>query len=235
MKATQYGFDQIAHFRVLAEQKGVPPERLQEHYKLGAIADVLEIPDPKKITPEMRDAARQAYGLPPLNPPLLEPIGTIIIPALTGRFSANEKFVLNYGSQARPGVCIADLDSNFKAWFGEVIEEPTAEAVVGYARLTHSSVDGPIIVALGSHPDLTIFLCQIYWLMEQQPNGEDGALLTNSWANIFYMPGLLRAVLVRWFADDGGWSVGADSVEHPDGWIDSDRVFSRNSLVAVTP
>lgn len=229
MSATQYPFDQIAHFRRLLEQKGVSPERLQEHYALGAISDVLEIPNPKEVTPEMRDAARSAYGLPPLNPPLLEPVGTITIPALLGRFSAREKLVLNYGSTAKPGARIVYIDAELL----DVREEPVAETTLSYAQLTHSALDGPILAALGNRPGLAIHLRQIYWLIGEQPNGEPGTLLNNGRANIFYLPGLVRVVGVHWLAGGGGWYVRACSVTYPDRWYDGRRVFSRNSSVAV--
>lgn len=164
---------------------------------------------------------------------LLEPVGTITIPALLGRFSVREKFVVNYGRKAKLGVRIASLGDNFKDWFGDVAEEPTAEAVVSYAQLTHSELDGPILTSLGTRSELAVFLRQIYWLMEQQPNGEPGTLLNNGRASIFYMPGLTRAVYVYWDAGVGGWDVDADDVASPDGWGDGDRVFSRNSSGAV--
>ena len=43
--------------------------------------------------------------------------------------------------------------------------------------------------------------------MERQPNGEQGVLLTNRWANIFYVcdaNGDLRAVDVYWGVDSNG-------------------------------
>ena len=68
--------------------------------------------------------------------------------------------------------------------------------------------------------------------MEAQPNGENGNLLNNGWANIFYIKdinGTLRAVHVNWL--DDGWFVFAHSVEYPNLWRADYRVFSRNSLV----
>ena len=63
--------------------------------------------------------------------------------------------------------------------------------------------------------------------MERQSNGD---LLTNGYANIFYVRdvnGELRAVFVGW--GGVGWSVRAYSVGDPDAWRGGDRVFSRNS------
>ncbi len=175
----------------------------------------------------------EALNLKSLNPPLLEPVGTITIPALTGRFSAREKYVLNYGQKAKPGVRIAYLDSNFQTWFGDAVEGPIAEASLNYARLTRSELDGPILDLLGNRPDLAVFLRQIYWLMEQQPNGEPGKLLNDGWASIFYMPGLTRVARLYWCAGYGGWDVFARSVTDPRGWRDGRQVFSSNSCAAV--
>jgi len=54
--------------------------------------------------------------------------------------------------------------------------------------------------------------------MEKQKNGEDGVLLNNGYANIFYIRdqnGVLRAVRVYW--DDGSWRVYAHGVTNPYG------------------
>ena len=71
--------------------------------------------------------------------------------------------------------------------------------------------------------------------MSFQPNGELGVLLTNGWANIFYVlyaNGVLRALIVDW--DGGGWGVSALSVSDPRRWFDGSRVFSRNPLGSET-
>ena len=67
--------------------------------------------------------------------------------------------------------------------------------------------------------------------MEKQGNkGEDGILLNNGYANIFYIKdqnGVLRPVGVYWC--DDGWLVSAYSVGRPSRWDAGGRVFSRNS------
>lgn len=50
---------------------------------------------------------------------------------------------------------------------------------------------------------------------------------------IFYvndLKGTLWAVHAHWFADDGGWDVGAYSVGLPTGWYDGHQVVSREFL-----
>ncbi|MBI3304741.1 hypothetical protein HYZ80_00210 [Candidatus Parcubacteria bacterium] len=163
---------------------------------------------------------------------LLEEIDTITIPATAERFVARDKFVLNYGDRAKPGVRISYLGENFNNWFLGKTEGPTAEATLRYARLTRPELAGPILAELGDRKETT--LAAIYVLMERQPNGKSGTLLNNGWANVFYVPdrkGMLRAVFVYWFGNV--WYVNAYSVEHPNRWDDGYQVFSRNSLVAV--
>ncbi|MBM3257670.1 MAG: hypothetical protein FJZ05_00415 [Candidatus Nealsonbacteria bacterium] len=154
---------------------------------------------------------------------ILELIGVVTISAIS-RFVASKKFVI-----ARKPINIAWLGDNFKSWFLKKIEEPVGKADLRYMKLTSPSVDGPILAELGEDRAETT-LAQIFSLMERQPNGEKGILLTNGYANIFYVrdvSGILRAVHVRWCSD--GWSVRASSVENPIWWLVGDRVFSRNS------
>lgn len=220
MKATQYSFDQISHFRMLLEQKDVSPDLLQEFYDSGAIADLLEVRKPKSLD---REAVRKALGLKPLNPPLLEPIGTVDI-AAADRFVARKKFARNTSANIRY------IGENFSTWFSDKFEEPSGSVTLCYAKLLKSSVDGPIMDELGNSKETT--LAQVYALIERQKGGKPGVLLTNGWANIFYVKdatGGLRAVGVRWGASGDGWSVFASSVGYPRGWHDGDQVFSRNS------
>lgn len=161
----------------------------------------------------------------PVQPPLLEYVGMITIPALTGPFVARKKFISNYGSAAKPGVRIAYVSTELL----DVIEDSQAETVISYAQLTRQELDGPILTSLGNRPDLAVLLRQIYWLMEQQPNGESGTLLNNGRANIFYRPGLKRVVDVDWVAARGGWSVYLSGDGDPCRWGAGRRVFSSNS------
>lgn len=156
---------------------------------------------------------------------LLEKIGTTEIPA-QGRFVVQERFAVDVADTAR--VKISYLGDNFRKWFIGKIEEPTALATLRYAKLTRFSVDGPILVELGDKAETT--LSQVCTLMERQPNGEEGVLLADGQANIFYVrdaDGVLRAVSVHWGGD--GWRVYALLVGYPGRWRGDDRVFSRNS------
>lgn len=164
---------------------------------------------------------------------LLDLVGTVTTSATTGKLVAKEKFVINIKRNAP--VKISYLGDNFNAWFlngdGKT-EDPISEQILRYHKLRQSSVDGPIITELGGEAKAETTLLEMFSLMEKQKHGEDGVLLNNGWANIFYIKdsaGVLRSVRVRWRGD--GWGVLADSVEDPRGWLVGDQVFSRNSVL----
>jgi len=83
---------------------------------------------------------------------------------------------------------------------------------------------------LGGEAKAETTLFEMYQLLKKQASGGEGELLTNGYANIFYikdMSGVLRAVSGNW--GDGGWRVYAIAVEDPGDWDAGYRVFSRNS------
>jgi len=164
---------------------------------------------------------------------ILEPTGTVKIPATTGKLVAKEKFVIN--TKRNAPVKISYLGDNFKAWFlngdGKT-EDPINEQTLRYHKLRQSSVDGPIITELGGEAKAETTLSEMFSLMEKQKHGEDGVLLNNGYANIFYIKdgaGMLRTVHVGW--SGGGWDVSAYSIGDPYGWYDGYQVFSRNSVL----
>jgi len=165
---------------------------------------------------------REAFKRRKVQSQPFEFIGTIVIPATTGPFAAREKFVVG-NAQAK----ISWIGSNFQEWFFGKTEEPVAATELRYAKLTRSSLDAPILEELGDKAEAS--LSQMYALMARQANGQEGVLLTNGWANIFYVRdinGGLRAVGVVWGGD--GWGVGASSVTDQRRWRDDNRVFSRS-------
>lgn len=167
---------------------------------------------------------------PKPTPSILELVSTIVVNATTGKLVAKDRFVIN--TKRNAPVKISYLGDNLKAWFlngDSKTEDPISEQTLRYHKLRKSSVHGPIITELGGEAKAETTLSEMFSLMEKQKHGEDGVLLNNGWANIFYIKddaGVLRAVRVRWL--DGGWSVYADSVEDPDGWRVGSQVFSRN-------
>lgn len=161
---------------------------------------------------------------------LLQPIGTIVVSATSEKFETSKRFVAG-----NKPVKISIVWDDFQRWFGDKVEDPIGETTLGYVELKRNSRDKPIIAELGGEEKAETTLAEIFSLMSNQPNGEDGVLLTNGYANIFYVKdvsGVLRAVDVGW--RDGGWFVSAFSVVRPDVWFGGFRIFSRNSASPVS-
>ena len=152
----------------------------------------------------------------------LEKLGTISVPA-TGKFIASDHF-----TTSNKAVKIAWLGDNFQQHFLTKVEEPQAETELRISRRKKTSLDAPILAELGSAAETT--LASIWELLKKQPNGEGEALVTNGYANIFYVcdsKGVLWTVFVLWRS--AGWDVSDSSVESPLGWRGGCRVFSSNS------
>lgn len=170
---------------------------------------------------------------PKPTPSILELVSTVVVSATTSKFVAKEKFVVN--TKRNAPVKISAVWDNFTSWFlsgDSKIEDPISEQTLRYHKLRKSSVDGPIITELGGEEKSETTLTEMFSLMEKQKNGEDGVLLNNGYANIFYIRdqnGVLRAVCVGWVGD--GWFVFALSVGSPGRWGGGLQVFSRNSVL----
>ena len=159
---------------------------------------------------------------------ILDILGTTTTSATTKKFVAKEKF--RKGSKE---VEFYRIWNNFTNWFlagDSKTEEPLGEQELRYGNLTKDYDNGLIIEELGGEVKAETILTELFDLLTKQANGEDGVLLTNGYANIFYIKdtsGVLRAVYVDW--RDDGWNVNAYSVERPNDWNAGYRVFSRNS------
>ena len=165
----------------------------------------------------------------PKAEPLLTFVRTLTV-RLDGKlFAVADHFKVDVAATASPK--IAYLGDNFKAWFGGHVEQradETTTVALRFHNLNRNSLDAPIIAEFDGEKGVKTTLRAVWALMKLQPSGQQGALLTNGCANIFYVPdanNVLRAVRVRWFGD--GWVVGAYSVEYPDEWRAGHRVFSR--------
>ncbi len=158
---------------------------------------------------------------------LLELMGTV-------KVNISKKFILGKYLFDNPGkIKLYYLGDNFKEWFmagASKQEEPVGEQELLNTKLTEKSFDVQIIEELGGKAKAETTLSEMFAQIEKQPNGQEGALLTNGYANIFYCRDtgdVLRAVCVFWRTY--GWYVRADSVGYPSARIAGDQVFSRNS------
>lgn len=149
-----------------------------------------------------------------------------VAPTLAERhqFKADETFF-----NKESGVKMVGHGSNFTSWFKGKVEEDAPEGELLPFTLTESACDNEIIADLGGEEKAEVTLTEIWRLMERQRNGEEGVLLTNVWANVFYVRDVnrvLREVSVGW--SGGGWRACAGNLI-AGGWCGGNRVFSRNS------
>lgn len=167
---------------------------------------------------------------------LIEILGTIEIPPSEGPFVVRDHIRLK--SQ---GGIFSNFGQGFYAKFldGDGQEErPYFGSVVYRSRLTRKASDtqqgeevgAAIIPAIGGESWVRTRLYELFWLANQQPNGETGVLLTNGMANIFYIRdrhGGLYAVILCWETDANGWCINASSIKDFGKWDSSSQVFSQ--------
>lgn len=122
---------------------------------------------------------------------------------------------------------------DFHDWFlteDHISENISEDQNFCYKNFVNNYIDSSIIAKLGSEAKITTTLFGIYNLLKKQANGEDGVLLTNNYANIFYIwdvNDILRVVIIGW--DDEGWCVSAYPVDHFFDRLPGKRVFFPDS------
>lgn len=161
---------------------------------------------------------------------LLDFLGTIEVLVTTKKFIARDHFIVDKSDEAK--VKISYLGDTFRKEFLDKTEEPFVGSTLQYMKLRKSSVDTPIIAEIGGEEKAETTLTEMFACIAEQVNGEEGALVVNGWANVFYIRNthsVLRAVRCCWYGD--GWDVRARSADSPFGWGDGFRFFFRN-LVA---
>ena len=152
---------------------------------------------------------------------ILRPVAS---PTVSRPFKADDTFF-----SKSSGVKMVPHGSNFTAWFAGKVHEDVPEGMLVPFTLTQSANDSEVITDLGGEEKAEVTLAEIWRLMKRQANGEEGVLLNNGWANIFYVRDVnlvLRAVRVLWSGD--GWRAGASALGGY-WWCDDRQVFSRNS------
>lgn len=156
---------------------------------------------------------------------VIRSVSVVTAPAVA-KFVAHDRFTVNIA--ANLPVRIGYLGDNFKKHFLSKTEENVARAELTSFQLTKDSLDRDILAQLGDTAEIS--LAHLWYLLSLQPNGEPGFLLTNGYANIFYIrdaSGILWAVRADWDAGYGHWGVEAYSVSGPDGWSAGRQVVSR--------
>lgn len=154
---------------------------------------------------------------------LLELVTTTQTPAVEA-FNAKEKLAI--GTQ--DGVKIVWHGDNFKMHFLGKCELDVPAQELRVHKLLEKSLDAPIIAELGGEKLVETSLATMFEMLKKQGQGQKGSLLTNGYANIFYIKddaGTLWAVYARWYG--GGWDLFALSVTDPDSWPRVSQVVSR--------
>lgn len=168
--------------------------------------------------------------------PLIQWYSTTTTSATTEQFVAKDKFFNDLIREVK----FYGIWDIFQHWFLDgkgKTEEPLDEQELRFGNLTKPAQHLPqkegdiaIIPELGGEARAETTLTELWDLLIRQANGEDGVLLINGNANIFYIrdvKGVLRSVSVMWC--NVAWYVRASSVGDLRGWDVGARIFSRNS------
>ncbi len=185
-----------------------------EMLKFGILAMI------KSLTGSAGGATEQE----PVPEKLLKLVRTVPVPAIA-EFRAADKF--------RPGETVdgvkisRSMGDNFRTHFLPKIERSVLTIEIKVSKLLEGSLDADILAGIDREKRV-ITLGQLWEILKLQGGGQKGALLTNGWANIFYIldiHGNLWAVSALWYGD--GWALYADSVGSPREWDADDRICSR--------
>lgn len=154
---------------------------------------------------------------------LLQRVTSIKVLAVN-QFVASDRFKEN---ETVNGVKFAWFGGNFKANFLDKVETEVEACEIKIHTLLRASRDLVIRSEIGEEQEETK-LAHLWQLLKFQENGGKGALLTNGYANIFYIRdtnGVLWAVVARWHGD--GWILSAYSIGHAGVWDADGRVCAR--------
>jgi hypothetical protein len=145
---------------------------------------------------------------------LLKPVRKSTVPARTKPFNAAAFY------QTGPGLYVYDtfadrLDLNARQTVDSAPERPYVASLL----IKENAYDKDIRKEL---PETHLSTLEdIAGLIEAQPNGKSGFLLSNGWANIFYVEGKngeVFAVFVLWSSDNRRWCVGGWKLDGDGYW-----------------
>ena len=203
----QYALDNIEFGQMNAVVKKLGGKEGVERFLRGELV----VTDPANLTakPRLRSSTSKK-----VLADLLELEGDPIRLPAVDRFVARDKFVVDRNGE----LPISYLGHNFKANFLGKTEEKVKKATLKRRKLLKSSLDAPILDALGGEKKAEVALAHAFEFLKTADR--------DRWY-IFYVRdanGNLWAVRAYW--DDRGWDVSAYSVSCPDGWDDGYRVVS---------
>ena len=143
-----------------------------------------------------------------------------------------------FKEDGQPDGILMFIDDEFRQRFlsgGGKIELDIPAATLNGYNLREYSLNGPILTALGGNDAAKTSLAYVAQLLRKQAKCGEGVLLTNGWANIFYIEdhhNVLCTVYCRWCSRDRELYVRASLVTDPDGWLADCQVFSPAALAA---
>jgi hypothetical protein len=201
---------------------------------LGIVCDLLE----KLSDPEWVEALKKF--LRKENPwaevkkvasNLLAFVKEVTLPAVRAFKPADHLVVTPDKQRKNAKVVVGYISDNAKEVMRGLVEPEAADEVkLRIHQLREASVDGPIIAELGGEEVVTTSFARMWQMTEKQGHGEEGDLLVNGYANIFYIrdaKGVLWVVYCFWRASRGYWRFRAHSVAPPDAWYAGSQVVSR--------
>ncbi len=146
----------------------------------------------------------------------------VIIPRGSTTITLTERHYPPTYYQTREGLWVSDSFREHVVMNARPVEAgETFKVDFGDIGLEDGATDAEIEAGLPRHFEEYEVCAIIAGLIAKQPKGEEGDLLNNGYANLFYTSG--RVVDVRWSADDGEWGV--------DAWRRVDRRWSRGRRV----
>jgi hypothetical protein len=175
------------------------------------------------------DVAQHVCGVENIGMAFLEVVykhaesKTLLVPQGTTDITLTEDHNPDEFFQTRPGLYVwNDFHSRMT-----IKARPSAKSTsfkVNSFKLTKDATDKQIETALPENHlfDETTLCAVIATLVSKQPNGEDGTLLNNGYANLFYTRSCV--VRVRWRSGSRLWRVGA-WLRVDCGWGAGCRVF----------
>jgi len=197
------------------------PEFASAVFTVGQLNALVKIVGPENV-PGILDRSLKVVVK---KPDLLERVASIPVPSVH-RFVAKD--CLKKANVGWTG-------SNFDKLFRDNVEENVPEVTLAASRLKQSSLDAPILTELGDElgDRAEVSLAHVFDLLKRQAYGKPGVLLTNGYANIFYVRDkdkALWAVYAYWESVYRYWNVGAYSIEDSvRRWFNGRLVFSRDS------
>ena len=204
---------------VADDQYGLLTRRLDEVKRRVDEGTLPFDPVMKALTPIIEGKFNGA-GAVPQSPPvtrgILKAHDFAVVGPLKKKFDPKDFF------QTGTGLYIWDSFEN-RVLSAAGVEKPAGKAKLKSFDLTRNAYDREIKAELVAKHEVKLW--HIAKLIEAQPSGEDGPLLNNGYANLFYTASTVVSVV--WVSDDRYWDVRVWDLDGRQ-WLGGSRVFFRN-------